>query len=253
MRPFGLTLSILLFAQAIRANEIREFSIEALERLGNELSRRDAIAARAADVVLESQPAARALKVRGWITELGKSEDKVHIIVETASGPCLAYTVAFRGSEKPQVEDRRGQRLPPNVAARYKAENTARTALKGRLFDTNYNFEVLGDPDGEGFLVYALAATTQTDEVALAGHFRVTISADGSTAERVDALSKTLLIQPKKRDQDTAALFLMQLVSDKPVETLIYTSNLVRMPIAIGTPNGQKWWIEKGQIRKMEK
>jgi len=38
-----------------------------------------------------------------------------------------------------------------------------------------------------------LSLHAETDEVILAGHFRVTVSADGTKAERVDALSKSLL------------------------------------------------------------
>jgi hypothetical protein len=248
MRIVPLVVAIVFLSTAVFAGEIREFDIPTLERLGSELSHRDEIAARASDAVLGTQPAARALKLRGWITEPGKSEDKVHLIAETASGPCLAYTVTFSGSGKPQVEDRRGQALPPNVAVRYKARNTAANALKGRLFNIKYNFEVLNDPDGSGFLVYALGATTDPDEVVLAGHFRVTVSADGLKRERVDALSRTLVVQPKNLKSGTVALFLIQLVSDKPVETLIYTSNLVRLPIAVGTPNRHVWSVANGKM-----
>src|SRR5918996_1353272 len=173
MRIVPLIIAAFFSLSAALAGEIREFSIPTLEHLGNEISRRDEIAARAADVVLETQPEARAMKIRGWITELGKADDKVHLIAETPSGFCLAYTVTFHGTEIPRVEDRRGQALPPNIALRHKARNTASAALKGKLFDINYNFEVLNDPDGDGFLVYALGATKNPDEVVLAGHFRV--------------------------------------------------------------------------------
>src|SRR5205085_8212214 len=78
---------------------------------------------------------------------------------------------------------------------RKRAKQTAMAALKGKLFDVHYDYVVLDDPDGSGFLVYALATTQKKGDVVLAGHFRVTISADGSKAERVDALSKSVAIQ----------------------------------------------------------
>jgi hypothetical protein len=105
MRIVPFVVATLLFPTAFFAGEIREFKIRTLEKLGNEISRRDEIAAKASDVVLETQPAAKALKLRGWISELGKGEDKVHLITETASGPCLAYTVLFSKSKKPVVEE----------------------------------------------------------------------------------------------------------------------------------------------------
>lgn len=254
MRLVPLVLAILFSVGSASAGDIREFNVATLERLGRELSHRDGIAARATDLVLKEYPAAVALKIGGWITELQKSGDAVHFIAETPSGPTLAYTVTFRQSGEPEVQDMRGQPLPAAVAVRYKARNAAIAALQGRLFDSIYNFEVLDDPDGRGFLVYALAATQKSDEVILAGHFRVTVSADGSKAERVDAFSKSLLSSgPMKSDSpsgdDAVALILIQLVSNKPVETLIYTANLAKKPIYVRTPDGKTWVVGEGKMQ----
>lgn len=256
MRPLPLFLSAILLVVArnvLYASEIREFPIPILERLGNELSRRDSIAARGTDAVLQTQPAARAMKMRGWITELGKDEDKVHLIAQTSSGFVLAYTVTFHGTENPEVQDRRGQALPPNIAVRLKARNTASAALRGRLFEVIYNFEVLDDPDGSGFLVYALGASTKPDEVVLGGHFRVTVSAGGAKAKRVDALSRTLLIADKKSadpGNPAEAMVMVQLVSANPVETLVYTNKLAGLPIFVATtPGGKIWEIDNGKMK----
>src|SRR5437016_4706663 len=78
---------------------------------------------------------------------------------------------------------------------RRRAKQTAIAALKGKLYDIHYDYVVLDDPDGSGFLVYALGRTSNPGDVVLAGHFRVTVSTDGAKAERVDALSKSLAIQ----------------------------------------------------------
>jgi hypothetical protein len=189
MRSVPLLLTLLLFAVAAAASEIREFDVKTLERLGNELTR------------VSRQP--------------------------------------DRGAAD---------------AVRKRAQQTAIDALKGRLFKIHYDYVVLGDPDGNGYLVYALAVPNRPDEVVLAGHFRVTVSSDGAKAERVDALSKTLAITNRKGGgapgTDTAALWMIQLVSSRPVETLIYTSNLVRLPIVVATtPGGRVWEIENGRIK----
>ena len=86
----------------------------------------------------------------------------------------------------------RASQRPDRGAAdpvRKRARQTAIAALKDRLFEIRYDYVVLDDPDGKHLLVYAIAAAEKTDEVILAGHFRVTVSADGTKAERVDALS----------------------------------------------------------------
>ena len=131
--------------------------------------------------------------------------------------------------------------------ARKRARETAVAALQGKLFDTRYDYVVLSDPDGS-LLVYALAAAKYTDQLVLAGHFRVTVSADGTKAERVDALSKSLAHSGAIK-RDTVALFLIQIVSNKPVETLIYTSNLAKKPIYVRTPDGTTWVVENGKMR----
>ena len=137
---------------------------------------------------------------------------------------------------------------------RKRARETAIAALKGKLFDIHYDYVVLNDPDGSGFLVYALGRTTNPKDFVLAGHFRVTVSADGARAERVDALSRTLAIQREGQGMpagsDLVGMTMVQIVSSKPVETLIYTSNLAKMPIFVATvPRGRTYDIEKGKIR----
>ena len=253
-----LVAGILLLGAVVQtafAGEIREFRVPTLEKLGRELSHRDEMAARASDIVLETQPAAKALKMRGWVTELGRTEDKVYMIAETASGPCLAYVVSFGKLGKPRVEDKRGQPLPANIAVRYKARQTAVAALSGKFFDAKYNFEVLNDPDGSGFLVYGLAATAKAGEQITGGHFRVTVSSDGSKAERVDALSRSIIKDSPKLPQGATPVSMVstQLVSNIPVETFIYTSNLYRLPVYVGTPDGALWRIVNGKMHKFTK
>ena len=249
MRLTFLCTLCLAWAVSASGSEIREFSVPIIEKLGRELSRRDSIAARAADVVAERQPVANALKRRGWITELRRGGDVVYIVAETAAGPCLAYEVTFQGSKTPVVQDKRGQPLPPKIAFRYKAVETALVALQGKFFDINYNFEVLDDPDGSGFLVYALAATNKKGEYPTGGHYRVTVSSDGSRMERVDLLSQFM----KSREKSGAKMEYItstQVASNIPVETWIYSSNLYRVPIMIGTMDGATWLINKGRIHK---
>jgi hypothetical protein len=182
-RTTFLLLILSIGATLAAAGEIREFSVQTLERLGNELTR------------VSQRP------------DRGASD-----------------------------------------AARKRARETAVAALQGKLFDTRYDYVVLRDPDGKRLLVYALAAAKYTDQVVMAGHFRVTVSADGTKAERVDALSKSLAHSgPAKTD--ALALLLIQRVSNKPVETLIYTSNLAKKPIYVRTPDGKTWEVGEGKMR----
>lgn len=137
---------------------------------------------------------------------------------------------------------------------RKRARQTAIAALRGKLFDLRYDYVVLTDPDGKRFLVYALGKTAKADEVVLAGHFRVTVSPDGAKAERVDALSHTVLVASDRESGPPAgyhpvALYFNQIVSNRPVETFIYLANLARKNIYVGTPDGKIWLVNNRGMR----
>ena len=137
---------------------------------------------------------------------------------------------------------------------RQRAVQTARAALRGRLFKLGYDYVVLSDPDGNRFLVYALGKTPRSDEVVLGGHFRVTVSADGSTIERIDPLSKTMMVDSERNSglppgSRLTALYVNQIVSNRPVETFIYLASLARKNIYVGTPGGKMWVVGKGRMR----
>jgi hypothetical protein len=156
-------------------------------------------------------------------------------------------TIEHLGNELTRVSQspEKGATTP----ARKRAKQTAIRTLQGKLFNIHYDYVVLGDPDGAGFLVYALGATNNPYKVVIAGHFRVTVSASGEKAERIDALSRGLSIS--NNTPKTAGMYMAQIVSTKPIETLIYTSNLTKLPIAVATPpNGEVWFIENGGITK---
>src|SRR5439155_738984 len=77
-----------------------------------------------------------------------------------------------------------------------RAIRSAKDALKA-IDLRGYRFVVLSDPKGSGFLVYALATSRDPEEIADGIHYRVSVSADASRAERVDALSRTMKFHPQ--------------------------------------------------------
>jgi hypothetical protein len=130
---------------------------------------------------------------------------------------------------------------------------SAKDALKG-IDLRGYRFVVLPDPKGSGFLVYALATSRDPEEIVVGIHYRVTVSADASHAERVDALSRTRVVATKKNlpqgYQHLAGFVLGQIVSDKPVETLVYVTLLHKASCMVITPDESMWWIQNGKISK---
>ena len=134
-------------------------------------------------------------------------------------------------------------------AVRKRAKQTATAALKNRLFKIHYDYIVLDDPDRSGFLVYALP--TKPGEIVMGGQFRVTVSADGGNAERVDALSRSLLFSPKPpkgmEGQKPLTVSMSQIVSNRPLETCVYTSLHDSVIVSVGMVNDNaKVWAFVG-------
>ncbi|MFL6417643.1 MAG: hypothetical protein ACJ74Y_18475 [Bryobacteraceae bacterium] len=137
--------------------------------------------------------------------------------------------------------------------AKKKAKETAMAALRGKLFNIHYDYVVLDDPSGNGFVVYALGSTRKSGQVVLGGHVRVSVSANGAVVKRVDPLSRTLLIEDEKhtglpKGTHLVGSYYNQIVSNRPVETLIYTSNLSRRSILVQTPDGKIWQVVNGKM-----
>ena len=89
MHIVPLVVATLFLTHALIAMEIREFSVATLERLGNELSQRDSIAARAADLVAAEHPEFKKV-ARGWITDLA-SANRLHMIMQKDYGVTEGY------------------------------------------------------------------------------------------------------------------------------------------------------------------
>lgn len=114
-----------------------------------------------------------------------------------------------------------------------------------------YNSIVIEDPSGPGWLVYWLAATAQAGVIPVGGHYRFTVSADGTTVERADRLSLSCLAIDRRSvpaGAETAAVFVTHLVSDTPVETHVFLSLLHDVPFAVGTAPDTIWFVDGGKI-----
>ena len=156
-------------------------------------------------------------------------------------------TVSRLGREMNRVSQRADKGATD--AVRKRAQQTAIGALKGRLFKIRYDFRVVEDPDGSGFLVYAMPS--KPGEIVLGGNFRVTVAADGSKAERIDAMARTLLPAPKppkgSEGQKPVFVTMSQLVSNRPLETCVYTSLHDKVMVSVGMVNDNaKVWVFVG-------
>ena len=140
------------------------------------------------------------------------------------------------------------------TAVRKRAKQTAMGALQGKLFNIRYDYVVLDDPDGSGFLVYALAVATKKGDVTTGGHYRVSTSADGSVAKRVDLLSQLIHQSPPDPGNQLAGIAASQIAGKLPVETWIYSSDLYHVPMFVAImADGSIWGVANGRIVRVDK
>lgn len=246
----------MLLPAAAAESKIREFDVQTIEKLGKELYRRDTLAASASDLLLSKHPEARRERIAGWITQPGKSVSRVFFLQKRDDGFAQAYVAIFEKGKAPAIESHLGEAIPEEISLRYNALQTGKDAVP-RFYDRPYNFEVLDDPDGSGFLVYALAATKDANEMVIGGHYRISVSADSKKAEAVDALSATLFTMPKrpedlKGDENIEATVVTHVVSKTPVETHGFVSLLYKRPFLVVTGEHDAWRVEEGNISRFD-
>ncbi|MHC4573809.1 MAG: hypothetical protein ACYS76_06710 [Planctomycetota bacterium] len=234
---------------------IREFDVSTIEELGRRIYERDLYAARATDTLFEEVGTPERLeeeKIRGWIVQETNKEVLVRFIKQVDENFAPAYDITFASLDKGTLTKATGK-LSPDESAQF---NARQLALKNipEFFSPRYNTVVLPDVDGKGFLVYALAATTDPDLVLIGGHYRLTVSQDGTKVEQVDRLFKSFLVLSKSdlpKDGETVGLVASHVVSNTPVETHVFVSLLHNQPLFIVTMDGEMWKTEKGTISRM--
>jgi hypothetical protein len=141
----------------------------------------------------------------------------------------------------------------PDERAAFAARQSAIAKLPG-VCRQGYNSVVLKDVEGDGWLVWLLAPSPAKDVIPFGGHYRFSVSADGQTVNRVDALSASCLTMSAKPELPPGAtspmLYVTHIVSPTPVETHVFLGLLYRMPIVVGTGKDTVWVVENGKVSR---
>jgi hypothetical protein len=173
---------------------IRQFDIPTIEKIGREMYDQDQLAWKATDIALAhfTDEGLRAQKTHGWIVDTTPAGSVVRFVHDTPDGPAFFYDVTFPASGAPSASIPDSATLSSEEKAQYDARNLAIANIAQRCSD-RYNTVSLKDPQGDGWLIWAMAATTDHNAVVIGGHYRFTISADGKSIIERDALSRSCL------------------------------------------------------------
>lgn len=257
---FRLACGVLFFVTLASAShaltsdgKVRAFDIPQTEKLGREIYEQDSYAWRATDLVLAEHPDLAPKDISGWLVERRAAGALVRFFkVEDGGNLKPIYDISFVTFEAEPTSARSdGTPVTDDEKIQFAARQLALQSIKDSCSD-NYNTVVLKDPERDSWLVYVLAASTTTD-VVVGGHYRFSIGADGKQLLESERLSRSCMVMspPPGGDKQIAALGVTQLVSDTPLETLVFLSLLHKLPFYVKTASGF-WLVDGDKISKQQ-
>ena len=193
--------------------------------------------------------------MRGWITGRRGSDDLVRFVRAGEKGPEALYDVTFpEGGEAPVVSQPSEHTLSTEEQAQYSARLIALSSTAGKC-SSSYNTVALKDPEGDGWLVWALAATTDADNIVIGGHVRFIINSEGKEIRARDDLSKGCMTFSRRemaKNGEFVGFLLTHLVSLTPVESHVFASLLYNANLFVGTRDGVAWKVRGGEIATID-
>lgn len=251
-----LALSAIGAAHAAELPPIREFPLATVERLGRDIYRQDRAAWVATDVLVARVPDLKAAHLLGWIVEEAGTGQRVRSLRDAGAGLEAGYDIDVSADFLATFSEPADRRLTDLEVAMWKARKTAAAGLAGaEVCRPGYNAVVLPDPEQAGWLVWMLAPMPRAGVIPVGIHYRFTISADGSSVLRRDALTRACGdLDPRQGAKDRStpeAVAITHIVSPTPVETEVFLQLQSGIAMYLITA-GQIWTIQNGAVRQVD-
>jgi hypothetical protein len=178
--------------------------------------------------------------------------DRVRFVRETASGPEAFYEVTFPPNRAQVGSAPSSTALTPEELAQYKARQSVLAAVKGRCFKQYWTVALKGE-NGD-WLVWAIGVKDDSDDMTMTGHMRFTVSADGTSVLRREALSHDCIFMDARQTprMRLANLTVAHLLSDRPNEAHVMLSLFTRVPVYVITANRQTWVVHSGTMHTIQ-
>lgn len=261
-RPKAVSTPVPLSAEAAPEKSlqlIREFDLATLGRIGREIYRHDQIAWHGTDAVFEQVGQAKMTEERccGWVVDTSGDEPLLRFVRKTGEGEEAAYDVRFPKDGKPVVSTPENRALTEHQKASRRAFSVATMGFAEKRMPIcrcrgSYNFVVLDDPTGPGFLVYLLRPKDEDAVIPVGGHYRISVSADGRTVMQIDRLWRTCMTLDKRdglpAGAEMVAASMSHVVSPSPLETHVFLSLQEKLPFYVITNDGRTWRVADGAI-----
>lgn len=243
-------LFLCIVSSAFAQSPVSDEALRDIELTGYELHFRDFLAASATNIV--SIERLQNSEARGWIIVKDGDDWIVRFVGDCEESLCSSFDVAFNVEDNSArlTEFEVPEVIPDAQQKQWRARELA-LGLEIQRCSETYNTVVLESRAGTEpvWLVYLLAATSDPNVVMLGGHYRITVSADGTRIISNEPLTKSCLQLAKS--PDGAALTANNLLTQEPLETHVFASLLYKIPIHVSTGLGT-FVVEGRQIRFTE-
>lgn len=230
--------------------------IMAAEELGREIYMHDRYAAVATDLLLSHGVDLAGAGTLGWITESRQDGCAVTYVTGDPEQWRSVCVVTFSEHEDPNIilVDRD---LTGTQSAMFNARQLALAGIEKPCSDA-YNTVVIPRAGEPGWLVYALAATSDPNLILVGGHHRATVSADGRTVLDRRDFSRSCLALPKSPKDippgaELAAYTVSHLLDNTPTEIHVFLNLLHGKPFYVATPDRRLWYIENGKVQLLKR
>jgi len=233
---------------------IRAFDIKTTEKLGLLMAEQADEAANADEVLAAQQRNAEQDGIVGWIFDPAPGQSRVRFLRQRDGKVEVAYDVGGGKGRPTKFSVPTRRELTPREIAQFNARQLAARNIE-KPCSPVYNTLAVKDPGSDRWLVWALATAPEPGAVAIGGHIRFTISADGTTVISRDALSLGCIVitpEPPPPGKKSMAALVTHLVSDAPVETHVFVNLLYDLPLLVEVPGQSMWQIERGHIRRLD-
>jgi len=236
-------------------SEVEAHIAKEAEELGRLLYDKDQCAARATDLLFEKVANPDDMGIRGWIVCKSDTNYVVIFVSPQEDGLVTPCQVIFKDHKHPHfIQNERY--LTYEETAMFTARQHFENIIKKACSD-KYNTVVLPKSNGGGWLVYALAATTDPQTVVAGGHYRATVSGDGQNILSQRAFTKSCLNLPKNPPDmppgvELAAYTVSHILDDVPTEVHVFLSLLHKKPFYVATRDGRSWYVEGDKIKLLK-
>jgi hypothetical protein len=223
------------------------------QRLGQALFEHDSVGARATDAVYRKVHTLDP-RVHGWLTLKSGDSWVVPFLSSEGGATSALYRVKFDSfsDAAPKVEVLDAPAPVDETTARmFTARETAMRQDFQRC-SKNYNTVVVpaAELGKDGWVVYLLAATTETGVIVSGGHHRFVVSADGrSVVDRFQFTNACLTIPSPKlaEGERVAGSMVTHLTSEAPTEVHVFLSLLHHVPFYVAVAAPRALWEVEGQ------